>query len=84
MNRRWREAHALRAARHRGIIDGLHVDPVVVEQRVGHRLAVDWIADHHRHDVARIFHHWQARFAHQCLDLAHALLQARPLNLASL
>jgi hypothetical protein len=27
MNRRWREAHALRAARHRGIIDGQHVDP---------------------------------------------------------
>jgi len=43
MNRRWREARALHAARHRRAIDGQHVDPVVVEQAVGYRLAVDWI-----------------------------------------
>src|SRR5690242_11830355 len=42
MNRRWREARALHAARHRRAIDGQHVDPVVVEQAVGYRLAVDW------------------------------------------
>ena len=41
----------------RGTVDGQHVDPGVVEQAVGYRLAVDWIADPHWHDVARIFHH---------------------------
>jgi hypothetical protein len=44
----------------RGTVDGQHVDPVVVEQAVGYRLAVDWIADPHWHDVALIFHHRQA------------------------
>jgi len=50
----------------RGTVDGQHVDPVVVEQAVGYRLAVDWIADPHWHDVARIFHH---RRAAKCSDL---------------
>jgi len=49
----------------RGTVDGQHVDPGVVEQAVGYRLAVDWIADPHWHDVALIFHRRQAGLAHQ-------------------
>ena len=34
VHRRWGKAHALGAALHGGVIDRLHVDPVVGEERV--------------------------------------------------
>src|SRR6516162_7470305 len=67
VDRRRREAHALRSARYGRIIDGLHVDSIMVEQGIGDRLAVHWIAHHYWHDMARIFHDRQAGVAHECL-----------------
>src|SRR5262245_2000244 len=52
------------------------------QQRVGHRLAVHWIADHYRHDVAWVFHHRQPNLAHQLFHRPNPLFQPRPFDLA--
>ena len=82
MHRGWRQPHALGATRHRWVIDRLHVNSVMLEQRVGHRLAVHGVADHHRHDVARVLHHRKARRGELSLECLHALLQVRALDIA--
>ena len=49
------KADTLGAPWHSWIVDRLNVDPMVPRQRIGDRLALDGIAEHHGNDVARPF-----------------------------
>ena len=40
------------------VVDGLQIDPVVLEKAVGELTAFDGISNNNRDDVARIVHDW--------------------------
>ena len=54
MQRRGRDAQALKAARHCGIVDRLNVNPALLHQQVADEFALDGVAHHHGDDVAGI------------------------------
>src|SRR6185312_6775014 len=51
MHRRWREAQPLAAARHGRVVHRLHIDTMIIEQRVRDGLAQRSVAHEHRYDV---------------------------------
>ena len=56
---RWREAEPLLAHRHSRIVDSLHVDAPVLEQKIRGLFRLLRVADEHRDDMARVRHDGQ-------------------------
>src|SRR5690606_32429753 len=84
MHRTRREAQPLRAARHGRIVDGLHIETVILQQLIADLLADHRIAHHDRHDMALAPEHGQARIRHHLTQRRRALLMPLPLRRAFL
>ena len=78
------EAQPLGSARHRRVVDRLHVDPVPLQQLVRHPLAQHRIPDEHGDDVRRVGHDRQPRLPEHPLQPLREGLLAAPLDVARL
>ena len=82
MERRWRDAQTLGLLRHGWIVDRLHIDAEIVEQQIRDPFALGRIADHDRHDMARVWHMRNTVLVEQIAQTANAFLMAQTFYLA--
>ena len=69
-----RNSQTFRAARYGGIVDGLNVDAVTLQQAVGGRLTSFRIANHQGHDMSGSGEHRQVGVDQRVLELGHLAL----------
>lgn len=84
MQRRRGDAQAFGLARHGRVVDRLHIDVVAVEQEIGDPLALGGIANHDRHDMARVRHMRNARLIERRTQFLYPVLMAHALERACL
>jgi Lon protease-like protein len=79
---RWRNAQPFRTARHGWIIDGLHVNAMLIKQGITELLAESRIAHHHWDDVAEVIKMRHANSVQALPKRRRALMQAFPFKIA--
>ncbi len=80
MHGRGGDTQAFQAAGDGGIVDGLDIDAIVVQQPVAEHLALGCVTDHHRDDVAFILQARNADGRQLPAHPRHAILVAGPLE----